>query len=267
MTHEGPTLQERATTYKTTLIAAGIAAVGLFLLWVSGWAVLSDHDSTRSLVNELGGLLITTGGLAVLWDLRGKRDLMQEVLAKVKISSDVQSSGITQVTMNWLEIPWDALFASSRQIDVFISYGTSWRNVHWPKLQAFAAKSGNSFRLYLPDPNDEATMAVLAKRYAFTVEKIKSNVEEMAREIASLSTPQSADIRIYYRAGDPTYTCYRFDDQILVTLYSNKRERGDVPALLVRGGTFHEFFTKDFEAIRTQSTAVPLTSLAGGAST
>jgi hypothetical protein len=147
---------------------------------------------------------------------------------------------------------------------VFISYGSSWRKVHAEKLQEFANKKKNKLRIYLPDPEDEPTMKVLAQRYAYTVEKIRANVLEMAQEMARLSSPSSADIRIYYRSGDPTFTCYRFDDLILVTLYSHKRERGNVPSLVVRGGTFHDFFKRDLAAIHNQSSAVSLDSLKGG---
>ncbi len=265
MTSPDVKLTEKVTTYKTSLIAGGIAVVGLALLAVTslvGW--FGRHASTSALVNSLGGLLFTTGGLAVLWDLRGKRDLIREVLAKAKIPGDVQSAGLTRVTMDWLSIPWDEWFKTARSVDVFIAYGSSWRKFQWERLQDFTSKKRNKLRLYLPDPNDEATMKVLAQRFDYTVEKIKENVLEMAQEIAKLSGPNSADIRIYYRAGDPTFTCYRFDEVILVTLYSHKRERGNVPSFVVGPGTFHEFFTKDLEAIHRQSTAVSLEQLLGG---
>jgi hypothetical protein len=252
------------TTYSTLLIAGAVAAVGVGLLALPAFVSWFDnHTSTTALVASLGGLLFTTGGLAALWDLRGKRDLIDEVLAKVRVSTEVQASGITKVTMDWLDIPWEDWFNNAKEVDVFISYGSSWRKVHAEKLQDFASKKRNKLRIYLPDPEDEPTMRVLAQRYDYTVEKIKMNIHEMAEEVAKLSGPSSADIRIYYRAGDPTFTCYRFDDLILVTLYSHKRERGNIPSFVIEGGSFHEFFTKDLQAIHKQSAAVSLESLKG----
>jgi hypothetical protein len=166
--------------------------------------------------------------------------------------------------MNWLDVPWDDLFRDATHVSVFISYGSSWRKVHWTKLQEFAKAGKNSLRLYLPDPEHEPTMSVLAQRYDYTLEKIRANVVETAEEIAKLADSHPADIRIYYRAGDPTYTCYRFDDKVLVTLYSHKRARGDVPTLLVKQGSLKDFFIQDLEAIESQSTAVPLAELIGG---
>lgn len=258
-------LAERLNTHSTVLVSGLIAGAGVALMVIAAsWDWFATRDWQRSLVNEIGGLLLVTGGLAILWDLRGKRDLLSEVLAKVRVSSEVQTAGITKLTMNWMDVPWDEYFKTAREIDVFISYGSSWRKLHWPKLEAFTSKKRNKLRVFLPDPKDDATMRVLAQRYDYTVEKIKANVIEMAEEMARLSGPDSADVRVYYRAGDPTYTCYRFDDTVLVTLYSHKRQRGSVPTIAVGDGTFKEFFLADLRAIHGQSVEVPLADLQKG---
>lgn len=255
----------KLTTYKTALYALIVAAAGLGLLWLSNLVWFDSHSALEATANQLGGLLITIGGLGILWDLRGKREIMDEVLEKARIASDVSAAGLDRVTMNWLEVPWDDLFQDAKHVSVFISYGSSWRKVHWTKLQEFAKGEKNSLRLFLPNPDDESTMRVLAQRYDYTLEKIRGNVLETAEEVAKLGISCPADIRIYYRAGDPTYTCYRFDDRVLVTLYSHKRERGDVPTLLVKRGTFRDFFMQDLEAIERQSEPVALADLVGGA--
>ncbi len=259
------TLAEKITNYSTVLLALLGVVLGLALMVVAAsWDSLASRDWQRSLVNELGGLLVVTGGLSVLWDLRGKRDLIREVLAKVRVSSEVQAAGVVQMTMNWMDIEWDEHFKSAHEIDVFISYGSSWRKLHWPRLQEFTAKKRNKLRIFLPDPKDESTMKVLAQRYDYTPEKIQASVLEMAHEMATLSGPDSADIRVYYRAGDPTFTCYRFDETVLVTLYSHKRQRGSVPAIALTDGTFKDYFLAELEAIHGQSVEVPLAGLQKG---
>jgi hypothetical protein len=252
----------KLVTYRTTTIALVVVVLGLALLYFSGvkdsWV---GKGSSQVLANQLGAILITTAGLTILWDLRGKKDILELVLEKVHVAADVKSSGLERVSMNWRDVPWDELFASAREVEVFISYGSTWRKSHWPSLLALAAVSRNKLWMYLPDPDHETTMKVLAQRYGYAVEKVEANVREMATEIASLARVGGADIRIYYRSGDPTFTCYRFDDRIVVTLYSNRRERSEVPTLLMKAGTFHEFFTTDLAAIRAQSRAIPLDQL------
>jgi len=238
-------VRAKLTTYKTVVYGLLIAVAGFGAMWLSNISWFAKHSALQTTVNQLGGLLIITGGLAILWDLRGKRGIMDEVLEKTRIASDVSAAGIELATMKWLDPPWDDLFRNARKISVFISYGSSWRKFHWTKLQAFIANRGNSFRLFLPDPDDDPTMEVLAKRYDSTPDKIRVAVRETAEEFAKLQASSGGNIRIYYRPGDPTYTCYHFDDKTLVTLYSNKRARGDVPTLLVGQGTFRDFFTQD----------------------
>jgi hypothetical protein len=246
------------TTYKTALAASLVVIAGIGLMWLSNVSWFNSHKALQATVNQVGGLAITIGGLAILWDLRAKRAFMNEVLEKAKLAADVSAAGIDRVTMNWTDVPWDDLFKNSKRVAVFIAYGSSWRKLHWSKIEEFAKDKGNSLRLFLPDPFDEPTMRVLAQRYASTPQKIQENVLETAQEFANLKPSFAADIRIYYRAGDPTYTCYHFDDKVLVTLYANRRKRGDVPTLLFGQGTFHEFFKEDLAAIQDQSNPVAL---------
>lgn len=246
------------TTYRTARWAGGVVLAGIGLLLLSNIDLLDSRQWLEATVNQLGGLLVTTGGLAVLWELRGKREIMDEILEKTKVSSDIHTAGIERATMDWTEPPWDALLRESKKFSIFISYGSGWRSAHWPKLREFAKDSEKVVRVYLPDPDDEMTMKVLADRYSYSLETIRSKVREAARDFASLSTKNSADIRVHYRAGDHTYTCYKFDEKILVTLYSNARERSEVPVMLVSNGTFYDFFAKDLESIERQSNEVAL---------
>ena len=267
MSSDGEGVRAKLTTYKTVLYGMVIAAAGLGSMWVSNISWFTRHAALQTTINQLGGLLITIGGLAILWDLRGKRDIMAEVLEKVRIESDVSAAGIDRVTMKYLDdISWDDLFRNARRLSVFISYGSSWRKINWTKLQAFAETEGNRLQLFLPDPDDDPTMSALAKRYDYSLDKIRNAIRDAAEEFAVLGKSESchADIRIYYRAGEPTYTCYHFGDRVLVTLYSNKRARGDVPTFLVGPGTLRDFFTQDLAAIEKQSRAVPLDDLVGG---
>lgn len=246
------------TTYRTALVASLVVIAGIGLMWLSNISWFDSHKALQATATQVGGLLITIGGLAVLWDLRAKRDFMNEVLEKTKIAADVSAAGIDRVTMRWMDVPWDDLFRSSKHVSVFIAYGSSWRKLHWPKIEEFAKTKGNSLRLFLPNPFNEGTMRVLAQRYDSNPERIRDNVIETAQEFATLGTSCAADIRIYYRTGDPTYTCYHFDDKVLVTLYANRRRRGDVPTLLFGQGSFREFFKDDLAAIEAQSEPVAL---------
>src|SRR5665811_1784078 len=127
MSRKRQSLRVKLTTYKTAGYALVGVVVGVFLLFASNLASFDTHPALKTTVNQLGALLITAGGLGILWDLRGKRVIMDEVLEKTKTAADVSAAGLDRVTMDWLDVPWGDLFADARQITVFISYGSSWR--------------------------------------------------------------------------------------------------------------------------------------------
>lgn len=253
------------TNLWTVLIAAAVVLVGLLLLWwsnVDNW--FDERAGAQALIQQFSGLLITTGGLALLWDLRGKRDIMREIFAKVELSADVQSSGLERASMDWRVVPWTELIKGSRQIDVFIAYGSTWLSSNNTELVEFSQKRGNKFRYILPDPDDDLAMQALAERFDYTPEMIKAKVNEAAKAVAKLSKAGKADIRVWFRKGAPTFTCYRFDDKVVVTLYQHKVGRGPVPTFVIDGGTFKSFFEGDLQAIVSQAREVGTDEILGG---
>jgi hypothetical protein len=259
-------LTRALNTYRTSFIAAIVAAVGVLCLYISGIVSFAKHYPTwQVVVSQLGGLLVVTGGISILWDLKGRRDFADEVLAKAQVAADIRSSGLRRLSMQWLEdVEWANMFHSAREIDVFLSYGTSWRNLHYARLQEFGRVGHNKLRVYLPHPGDTETVSVLAQRYDSTSERIVQQISDAAKAFADLRADGGADIRVYYRRGDPTFACYRFDGQIVVTLYSHRRSRGDVPTMLIGPGTLYDFFATELAAIRAQSEEQPSTEISEG---
>lgn len=257
-------LAETLTNLWTVLVAAGVVVAGVVALALSaGWGWLDGHTTTQTVLEQLGGILITTGGLAILWDLRGKRDIIREVLAKVEVSSDVEATGLQRVSMDWRVVPWADLLGAAKSVDVFISYGSTWLSTYSSELLTFASQRGNKMRYILPDPEDAVAIAVLAERYDYTPEIIKSKILESARAVAKLSRDGAGDIRVYYRRGTPTFTCYRFDETVVVTLYQHKVARGPIPTFVLGRGTFKDFFASDLTEIVSQSREVGRNELLG----
>ncbi len=255
---------ELLTTYRTVIVGLLIVGAGLLALWatsVADW--LQGRSGLQALVEQLAGLLITTGGLALLWDLRGKRDIMREVFAKVGLQADVQAAGLQRASMDWRVVPWTELIQGARQIDVFIAYGSTWLSTNHTDLVAFAKKRGNKLRYILPDPEDDVAMTVLAERFDYTTDIIKGKVYEAARGVAKLARDGNADVRVRFRKGAPTFTCYRFDNKIVVTLYQHKVGRGEVPTFVIDSGTFKSFFEGDLQGIVAQAREVGIKELLG----
>lgn len=254
------------TNMRAWIVGASVGAVGLVVVVVSAWLPWLQEDPQmwlRNVLSQLGSLVLISGAVAVYWDLRGKRDMIDEVLVRVRTSEQIVAAGITNVTTDYQSLEWRERFETSTTFDLFIVYGHTWRGSNWKYLQDFAADPRKSIRVFLPDPRDLATVAVLADRFDYTPERVKRQIEEMARDMATLLEDHGADLRIYYRVGDPTYTLYKFDRSAVVTMYSNSRKRGDVPAIAVTRGTFLAFFDSEISAIERQSTPVSIEELLG----
>lgn len=257
-------LTEAVTNLWTAILALLVVLLGVLALVLAATADWISSDSAKQAVAEqLGGLLITTGGLAFLWELRGKRDIIREVLAKVEVSADVEATGLQRASMDWRVVPWSHLIANARSIDVFIAYGSTWLSTHSTELDVFAKQRRNKLRYILPDPDDQTAMDVLAERFDYTPEIIRSKIEESARAVAKLSRDGAADIRVYYRRGAPTFTCYRFDETVVVTLYQHRVARGAIPTMVLGAGSFNDFFASDLSEIVKQSREIGSNELLG----
>ncbi|WP_029289512.1 hypothetical protein [Cellulomonas sp. HZM] len=248
-------IESKVTTLAAVLIAAAlvIAGLGLMLLSVQPWA---DGTLWEAFLGQVGGLLVATGLLTVAWDLFGRRAFAIEVLAKAKLSADVVESGITRVTDQYLDdVEWGELFEGAVHVDILVAYANTWRNAHRHRLERVAKTKGSRIRVFLPDPNDAATMSNLAQRFAATPESVVAKINEAITEYKSLAQPGGGAVEVYVRAGDALFSAYRFDGRAVLTLYSHGRERRtSVPTWVMAGGELFAFVQGEIDAIATQST-------------
>src|SRR5690606_39281808 len=101
-------------------------------------------------------------------------------------------------------------------------------------------------RVY-PDRIFQATESLVVR---FIIPEITSKAE-----FISLQEAGNAKIEVYFRKGDMVFSCYRFDNTAVVTLYTHSRARGQVPVIVCRkGGSFYDFVRRELEAIHDQST-------------
>lgn len=245
------------TTLQMNLVAVLIAVTGLTLLYLGGRSDLwHDRQGLQAFVNNLGSILIVSVALALIWEFLGKRSFAREILETAQTSTDVHAAGITRIGMNYAEdADWETLFNGVQHLDIFVAYGRTWRNSHINKLRRVAEDKGARVRLYLPDPEDSYTVSSLATRFNTDEARLKDAINEAKAEFISLQEAGNAKIEVYFRKGDMVFSCYRFDNTAVVTLYTHSRARGQVPVIVCRkGGSFYDFVRRELEAIHDQST-------------
>ncbi|MFD4434125.1 hypothetical protein, partial [Nocardia sp. NPDC058497] len=182
------------------------------------------------------------------------------IMEIANLSTDLQNSGIKRVTDQYLrDDMWSDLFSDVQKLDIVVAYASTWRNTHRARIMQVAANPSARIRVFLPDPNDDATISNLALRFSMEPGDLRSKVSEAVADFKSMSRPGGTQVEVWLRKGDLVYSCYRFGTQrAVVTLYSHTRERQtSVPTFVVDGGSLFSFVYNDIEAIRAQSVLAP----------
>ncbi|WP_157571558.1 hypothetical protein [Nocardioides alkalitolerans] len=255
------------TNKSVALYSACGLAVGVLLLWLAARdGAYSLNPTWQSVFSNMGGVVVATTLISAAWELFGKRSLASEVMAMANLGADIQKSGIQHVTDAYLDtVPWDDLMTGATKVDIVVAYASTWRNAHWSRLEQLAANPKAQIRVFLPDPGDPQTMRLLSERFGKKPPEVRTKVEEAISEFGRLRGTGGADLSIHVRKGDLVFSCYRFDGQAVLTLYSHSRERrSNVPTFVVKTGSLWQFVHDEIEVIAAQS-AVALPSPPRGA--
>lgn len=258
-------LQKKISNYRAIIISIALSAIGLIALYIAETNYLAPHVAIKAFISQLGGLLLATGLLTIIWDLAAKREFANEMFSIARIATDIKEAGIERGTLRYLEdVEWGRLFESAREIDIFVSYASTWRKVHDARLNTAASKSGTKIRVFLPDPRDAQHLAVLALRFGKSVDELRSDIINSTKDFANLAKPGGAELEIYHRKGDMLFSLYRFDNRAVLSMYSHARIRTGVPTFVVSNGNIFDFVARDLKAIVEQSQKLTPEEAKGG---
>jgi hypothetical protein len=234
-------------------IALVIGAIGVVALYISAMSEGKHGPSAwDSVLREGGALLFVTAAITVAWDLRGRRQLTNEVLAAADLSEDITVTGLSRITTHYTEIDWDGLLNSATHVDLFFAYAATWRAYHDAALRRLVKRDGARVHVILPDRHDGAQISQLAGRFGTSNDQIEQKVKDAEDAFSALSRERDANATLELRVTTafPVYTYYRFDGRCIGVLYSQAGERVEVPAFECRhGGTLHKFFSDQFTAL------------------
>jgi hypothetical protein len=214
----------------------------------------------ESTLQEVGALFVVAGTLTVFWDLRGRRELTDEVLAAASLSTDVTESGLRRVTTRYLEVEWDALLEESAHVDLYFAYGRTWRNTHATALRSLAAREGTRLRVILPDRTDEVLMRALARKFRYEPDGLTSQIADAEADFENLRRQASVTAVVEVRRSSefPAFTYYRFDRRSFAAFYAATPGRVDVPTLEAQqGGWLNRFFYNQFRTLWDDSVRIP----------
>ncbi|TDC70568.1 hypothetical protein E1200_04855 [Actinomadura sp. GC306] len=164
-------------------------------------------------------------------------------------------SGVLWVGDSYLsKYDWSDALERSTNLDIFVAYGQTWRNILARHLITFAAHSQKRMRIYLPDAEDIETLRPLAWRFDTEVDELKQKISDARGFYEGLSVSGGAQVEVYFRSGEFLFSAYRFDEGSVITLYSHTRTRASAPPALVCGtGRVNDFLNEQFDVIHQES--------------
>jgi hypothetical protein len=233
-------------------VAATLVTLGLGLLYVS--SALQEPQGASALeetIQEAGALLLVTGAITLLWELRGRRALTDEVLTAANLSSDVTAAGLRRVTTRYLpDVEWEDLFRGAAHVDLLFAYATTWRNTHASSLRAFVGRDSTRLRAVLPDLNDAELVSLLARKFRYSGDTLRQYIIEAKADFENLAQQATAlaIVEVRYTTEFPVYSYYRFDRKSVAVLYAPTPGRAEVPTIVCeQDGSFAAFFRAQYE--------------------
>jgi hypothetical protein len=155
------------------------------------------------------------------------------------IISGLEKAGIITFTDNFHKgIDWEPLFTNTKELDIFFSYGRTWRNTHRDELTTLVTTSNIQLRVVLPDRDREDVIASLSYRFRYTPDELKVYIRDAIIYFQELlakaeKAKSGATISIWLISTPPLYSFYRFDKAAVIAWFGHRREQ--VPVFFCAG--------------------------------
>jgi hypothetical protein len=253
-----PDRAETNASYGFLLLATLVIVVGTVLLWIAA-DPLANHPTWQALVRDLGALTIASTGIALLWEFRGKRIFLDEVLRKTRLAQSVIDAGISEVFQDFRRVNWDDLFRTTNRLDVCFAYGATWTNAQLPQIERLARNPNARVCLILPDPEEDWLIATLSERFSYPIESVREKIRQTEREFRRIFDGGAAQLEIRYHQRDPVFSFYLFEHHAVLAPYTHRRNRVTDLFTIVcdKGGSIFRFIENDFESLRRDLSRSP----------
>jgi hypothetical protein len=249
-------LNRKITNQSTFSLAALLFILGIGLrYWVGSPYWIINNEMVIELLKEISDLVAAAGLVAIIWELSIRRTFFNEVMEKVGLATDVDKAGLISVTTRFYQdVDWQNLFRNTERLDILFSYGGTWRGLNTLELSNLANR-GASVRVLLPNPANEDLMTQLGERYNATSQTVVTRIKEAEGDFHNkFSGERARNLEVRYINNAPVFDIYKFTDISILTLFSHRKGKTSVPALIVRkDGTLFNFMQEEFEAILADS--------------
>lgn len=240
----------------TILICLAIF-VGLMIVNFFGLNKIHD-DAIRIFSLTISSTFATVILANVLWEVIAKENFAKTLLKQVKISENIAKSGIDAVYVDFREINWKKEFENTKSFTAAFVYAYSWRSNNDSTIRAFASKGSRrkKMKIIVPDPEIDAIMSDLDRRFNFEKGETRKRVEDCIKYYCDLG------VAVYVFEGTLQSSYYLMDQVGVMSFFTHSKEKGTVPALrAVKTGNMYKYIDSDLQAILNRSSRVTSISI------
>lgn len=252
------------TTLNSALIAVVFIILGISLLyWSNSPNYWIGKEPLLFIVRDIGSLCVVSFVFTLIWELVAKRSFTDELLAKAKISQELSSSGLAQISFESRDIDWVKLLGEATEVDILFSYGRTWRGAYRQEVHKLAKRKNVRLRILLPNPEEQAILDGLSKRFYTPSQTIQERIYEAKQEFTELhqkNLKEGASIEVWYISRDPHYAMYRFDNTVVIYLYPYApyyTTGTEGPHFIAkRGGSVYSYVSSQFDFLTNSSNRI-----------
>jgi len=218
------------TRIKTNRLVAWVSAammvlaVALFVFSFylpAGW--IESNESMPEVLRSLAVFLFGPAVIVLAWELVVRRSFKKELLLELGLAESILDHGLAYVSL-FGGAPWDGLIGGATKMDVFVAWANTWRGGHRDAIRDFLKRPHTELRVMLPDPEDGQLMEALAHRFTMSADSIRTEIGRALLDFAKLKRETGVArnrLRVHFHSRMPTFSYYRFDDTVLLCLYTH----------------------------------------------
>lgn len=210
------------------------------------------QNDVRQVVAGHLNALISSGD-----QIRHKCDELQEgtnrILSRMTMAECLLQSKLDAIYMEPKLIPWDMYFKRENYVEVFFTYGRTWRHNCSTSLEEFVRRPSTTLKIILPNPQNQVILHELSMRFSKADEEFRMLIQEAAQDIQRLhdaSTSCGATVELWYASLTPMQSLYRFGQTAIIALSSYKGFKGEVPHFVgSQGGALFKYAAEELDTL------------------
>ena len=176
------------TNLRAILTAVITTFIGVTLLVLSEyWGFLVANPSAQTVIRDLGSLIIASVAVAAVWELTTRRAFVGELLAISGLAQELEHTGLIGISERWQgQVDWHRMFQLSEELDIFFTYGRTWRNTYRTELLEFSKRPDMHMNIVLPDPDDIALMTAIGNHMNMAIDDLSSRIKDSANDFINI---------------------------------------------------------------------------------